>query len=346
MKRSYVSAEKFILSREFFGMKLGLENISQFLASIGSPQTKYETIHVAGTNGKGSSAAMLASILQAAGYKTGLFTSPHLVTLRERVRVNGRMISKPSLTAFVDRYRKELSRRKLSFFEVVTALALYYFERTRVDIAVIETGLGGRLDATNVLFPRLTITTDIGFDHVEILGFTLGKIAGEKAGIIKRSVPHLIGLIAPEAEAVITERCRKLRAPLHRLEQKNFVARPETGKLDFKWNGYRLHNLSPSLIGPHQIRNSALVVKAASILNETGLRIPREAVRKGLSHTQWPGRFQVIEQRGQPTLVLDVCHNVSGVRALVDSFKIRFPGRRACIITGFVKRKSHQLIFN
>ncbi|HWR83019.1 MAG TPA: Mur ligase family protein, partial [Candidatus Deferrimicrobium sp.] len=194
-KHTYRQAERFLLSREFFGMKLGLENITRFLDFIGSPQRAYPTIHIAGTNGKGSVAAMLDAILRAAGYKCGLYTSPHLVDMRERIRVNGRKIPAPSVAAFVDRHRPELTKRKLSFFEVMTALALEHFEKTRVDVAVIETGLGGRLDATNVLAPLLTIVTDISHDHMDILGASLTKIAREKAGIIKPSTPHLVGLL-------------------------------------------------------------------------------------------------------------------------------------------------------
>ncbi|MCK4606028.1 MAG: bifunctional folylpolyglutamate synthase/dihydrofolate synthase [candidate division Zixibacteria bacterium] len=346
MKHTYVSAEKFILSREFFGMKLGLENITRFLLSIGSPQTEYDTIHVAGTNGKGSTAAMLATILRSAGYKTGLFTSPHLVSLRERIRVNGRIIPRRSVTAFVDRHRRELTKRKLSFFEVITAMALAFFQRSAVDLAVIETGLGGRLDASNVLRPLLTITTDISLDHTEILGHSLGKIAREKAGIIKKSTPHLIGLLPNEAERVIRERCQVVGAPLRRLSRNNFAADALRNRLDFTWNGYRLKGLSPSLIGGHQLQNAALAVRAVSILSKSGLRVPGRAVREGLSATNWPGRFQVIRRRGRPTVVLDVCHNESGVRALIDSFKTSFPHRRAYVIVGFVKRKSHQAMID
>lgn len=176
MKHNYVSAERFILSREFFGMKLGLENIGQFLRDVGSPQDRFQSIHIGGTNGKGSTATMLASVLQEAGYRTGLFTSPHLVTLRERVRVNGEMIPKRSVTAFIDRHRRELTRRKISYFELVTAMAFDHFARQGVEVAVVEVGLGGRLDATNVLQPLLTVTTDVDFDHVEILGSSLARI--------------------------------------------------------------------------------------------------------------------------------------------------------------------------
>ncbi len=342
MRHTYVSAEKFILSREFYGMKLGLENITRFLSSIGSPQTAYDTIHVAGTNGKGSTAAMLASILRAAGYKTGLFTSPHLVSLRERVRVNGRMIPRRSVTAFVDRHRSELTKRKLSFFEVITAMALAFFQRSAVGLAVIETGLGGRLDASNVLRPLLTITTDISLDHTEILGHSLEEIAHEKAGIIKKSAPHLIGLLPDEAERVIRKRCQAVGTPLRRLCRNDFATDTLRNRLDFTWNGYRLNGLSPSLLGGHQLQNAALAVRAVSILNESGLCASGRAIREGLSATDWPGRFQIIRRQRQPTVVLDVCHNESGVRALVDSFKTSFPERRAYVIVGFVKRKPHQ----
>jgi len=346
LKHNYVSAERFILSREFFGMKLGLENISQFLDAIGAPQFSYPTIHLAGTNGKGSTASMIASVLQYAGYKTGLFTSPHLVSLRERIRVNGRLIPRPSVTAFVDRYRRELDRRKLSFFEVITAMALYYFRQAGVDIAVIETGLGGRLDATNVLAPLLTITTDISRDHVEILGYSLKKIAFEKAGIIKPATPHLIGLLPPEAEEVMRRRCRLLGTRLHKLSRSNFVAHSDCGRLDFTWNGCHLTKVEPSLYGPHQLSNAALALKSLVIIDALGVKVSRSAMRTGLRTVDWPGRFQIVRHRGQPTIILDVCHNAGGVAAFVDAFKRRFGDRRAHVVTGFVRRKPHQEMFN
>jgi dihydrofolate synthase/folylpolyglutamate synthase len=343
---SYASAERFLLSREFFGMKLGLENITSFLESIGTPQQHYHTIHLAGTNGKGSCAAMLDSILRSHGYKTGLFTSPHLVNFRERVRVNGRMIPKPSLVRFVDQHRKELTRRKLSFFETVTAMALQYFARTAVDVAVIETGLGGRLDATNVLSPLLTMTTDISRDHVEILGSTLPKIAVEKAGIIKPGVPHLVAALPRPAERVIARRCDQLSAPLHRLTAPDYLAHNRDMTLDFNCNGYTVSGLKCSLFGEHQLKNAALVLKALTILKERGLKVSTGDLKNGLGRVKWPGRFQIVLCKGRPTLVLDVCHNEGGVRAFVDAFKARFPNRRAAVLTGLVKRKEHQRIFD
>lgn len=345
-RHSYASAEKFLLSREFFGMKLGLENITAFLDQIGTPQQRYHTIHLAGTNGKGSCAAMLDSILRSHGYKTGLFTSPHLVEFRERVRVNGRMIPRPSLVRFVDRYRSELTRRKLSFFETVAAMALEYFAYTSVDVAVIETGLGGRLDATNVLSPLLTMTTDISRDHVEILGMSLSKIAREKAGIIKPGVPHLIAALPKSAENVMSRRCQEISAPLYALTPEDYVAsRPEM-VLDFNSNGYALSGLKCSLFGEHQLRNAALVLKALTILEDQGLPVSSTELRAGLGNVKWPGRFQTLIRKGRPALVLDVCHNAGGVRAFVEAFKARFPHRKAAILTGFVKRKEHQKIFD
>ena len=345
-RHSYEAAERFILSREFFGMKLGLENITEFLDTIGSPQNDYGTIHLAGTNGKGSTANMLAAILSAQGYKTGLFTSPHLVSLRERVRVDGRMIPRPSVAAFLDRHRKELTRRKLSFFEVVTAMALEYFSRCGVDAAVIETGLGGRLDATNVLQPWLTLTTDISRDHLEILGTTERKIAREKAGIIKPGVPHLAGILPPVADKVIADRCRRLKAPLYRLNAGDFVPDDVRNRLDFHHNGWSVRRVQPGLSGPHQLRNAALALKAVAVLNGEGVRISKRAVYEGLKSVAWPGRFQVVTRRFRPTLVFDVGHNAGGVAAFAETFRTRFPGRRAKVLTGFVKRKEHQKMFD
>jgi len=281
-KHTFEAAEKFILSREFFGMKLGLENITEFLNQLGSPQYNYHTIHISGTNGKGSTAAMLASVLQEHGYKTGLFTSPHLISLRERIQINGRIIPKPSVCSFIDRNRKLLAKKKLSFFELITAMALEYFSKCKVDIAIIETGLGGRLDASNVLNPLLTITTDISYDHVEILGQTLAKIANEKAGIIKPKTPHLIGLLPSQAVKVFENRCDNMNSTLIKLSEKDFKFNLSKMTCDFKSNGLQITNFKPALLGIHQLRNSTLTLKALSVLPHFGYKIKKRAVVKGL----------------------------------------------------------------
>jgi len=345
-KHSYLSAEKFIFSREFFGMKLGLENISSFLETLGSPQLKYKTIHIAGTNGKGSTAAMLDSILRAAGYRTGLFTSPHLVSMRERIRVDGKSIKKRSVASFIDRHRPALTKRKLSFFELFTAMALEQFARRKVDIAVMETGLGGRLDATNVLSPTLTLTTDISRDHVEILGRTIKKIAWEKAGIIKPGVPHLIGRLLPEAVEVFRRECRLRKAPLEKLSKSDYRIDAKKMQIHFRSNGMTNNNICPALYGYHQLLNAALVVKATSILRKSGLHITAREISQGISNTDWPGRFQILTMKNRPVHLLDVAHNLSGIKAFVQSFKRCFPARKGAIVTGFVKRKEHQKIFD
>ena len=343
-KISYKSAERFLLSREFFGMKLGLENITEFLRSIKNPQNNYLTIHISGTNGKGSTAAMLAAVLQVQGYKTGLFTSPHLVDFKERIKVNGKKILRKSLVSFVRRYKRELIKRKLSFFETVTALALDYFKKCKVEIAVIETGLGGRLDATNVLNPALTITTEIALDHIDILGKTIRKISMEKAGIIKPGKPHLIGELHEEAEEVMNNKCATLKAPFYKLQSKDYCISKDSKSLSFNDGELQISNIVPSLEGVHQSRNAALVIKAVSVLRQNGIYLTEKAIREGLSSTYWPARFQVQFRKNSPTVILDVAHNSNGVRAFVDSFKLRFPGKKTRLIAGFVKGKNHEEI--
>ncbi len=333
-----------MLSREFFGMKLGLENITEFLQSIKNPQNKYLTIHISGTNGKGSTAAMLAAVFQAQGYKTGLFTSPHLVDFKERIKVNGKKILRQSLVSFVRRYKKELIKRKLSFFETVTALALEYFKKCKVEIAVIETGLGGRLDATNVLNPALTITTEIALDHIDILGKTIRKISKEKAGIIKQGQPHLIGELHKEAVEVMNSKCAILKAPLYKLLRKDYCLSKDNRSLSFNDGKLQISNISPSLEGVHQSRNAALVIKAVSVLRQNKIFLTKKAIREGLASTYWPARFQVITHKNSSTVIFDVAHNSSGVRAFVDSFKLRFPAKKTRVIAGFVKDKNHEEI--
>jgi dihydrofolate synthase/folylpolyglutamate synthase len=345
-RHDYASAERFLLSREFFGLKLGLENITEFLHSIGAPQQRYPTIHIAGTNGKGSVAAMLAYVMRTQGHKTGLFTSPHLVSFRERVQVDGRPIPGRSLVSFVDRHRPELVRRKLSFFEVVTAMAFEHFARVGADIAIIETGLGGRFDATNVLTPLVTITTDISRDHMEILGNTLPKIAFEKAGIIKTGVPHVSGFLPESAEKVIRRACRERGAPYHRLLSKEFQPFVHEMKLGFASNGFSIAPFQPGLYGEHQLRNCAVALKALSVLRQNGWPVSMRAIRNGLANTRWPGRFQIIRRPNQPDLLFDVGHNAGGIAAFVKAFQNHYPGRKAHVITGFVKRKEHQKMFD
>lgn len=339
-KGGYSSALNFIMRRELFGMKLGLDNISKFLARIGTPQNNFRSVHIAGTNGKGSTAAFIESILRQAGYKTGIFTSPHLVDYRERIRVNGEQIEKRFITSFVRKYRNLISRNKVTFFETCTALAFCYFASKKVDIAIVETGLGGRLDATNTLTPVLSIITDISFDHTNILGDTLKEIAYEKAGIIKENAPVLLGLMKPEPRAEIRRICRERGASMSYLKKSHFSRDVHPFRFAYHHNSWHLDNLQSPLPGNHQINNAAVAIYAVELLGSLGLPDGKRYIRGGLKRTYWPGRFQTIKGRGKPTVILDVGHNPAGIKAMVDCFKLLNPGKKAYIVVGFVRNKN------
>jgi dihydrofolate synthase/folylpolyglutamate synthase len=336
----YNSALKFIFDREHFGIKLGLENISRFLNKVGNPHNNYLSIHIAGTNGKGSTAVDIESILHRAGYKTGLFTSPHLVDFRERIRINGKKISKNYITAFIDKHKYLIARNKITFFEVCTALAFCCFSDNKVDVAIVETGLGGRLDATNTLSPALSIITDISFDHTNILGNTLKKIAYEKAGIIKKNKPVLLGLIKPEPRNEIGRIAKKRKAPIIFLKRSDFTSNGFPYKFDYNRENLRMKRLQSSLPGNHQIRNAALSIRAVEFLGNDGFKIGKRSIRHGLKTVQWPGRFQTIKKTGKPTIILDVGHNPAGVRSMIDCFKETYPDRKADVVIGFVRNKN------
>ncbi len=287
---------------------------------------------------------MLARVLSAAGYRCGMYTSPHLVTLRERVRVDGRPIPERSVTAFVNRHRSEMARRKLSFFEVMTAMAFEHFSRRQVDIAVIEVGLGGRLDATNVLTPELTMTTDISYDHVEILGPTLKHIAREKAGIIKPGVPHLMAPLPSEAASVVRDTVRQRKASLVAVTPKQLSVDLVANRVGWSPNGVRPQTYRSSLLGKHQLRNAGLAIAALETLRSRGWKIPMASIREGLASIDWPGRFQIIDRPEGP-IVLDVGHNPGGSAAFAETWRRRFGlTPTGLLILGLVKRKDHQRI--
>jgi len=336
----YRAALRFIMDREHFGIKLGLENIGNFLTAIDNPQYRYPSIHIAGTNGKGSTAAYLDSMLRQGGYRTGIFTSPHLCDFRERIRVDGTQISRRFITDFVERHRRRIVVSKITFFELCTALAFSFFAYKKVDIAVVEVGLGGRLDATSTLRPILTIITDISFDHTNILGRTLRKIAYEKAGIIKAGIPVLTGIMKREAAEEIGRVGRRRGAPVIRLKRSHFARNGTAFRFDFVDDGCRLDNLQSSLPGRHQILNAALSIKAAGLLDSLGFHLSPGQIRSGIAQTDWPGRFQILKMRGGPEIILDVGHNPAGVRAIAACFREMYPGRKAHMVVGFVRDKN------
>ncbi len=300
-----------------FGVKLGLENIQKFLKSIGNPQSKLKTIHVAGSNGKGSTSSFIASILMENGYKVGLYTSPHFVKFNERISVDGKYISDDFIAKFIDRHQKLIDEYQLTFFEVTTAMAFEYFIFSEVDYAVIETGLGGRLDATNVLNPLACVVTSISLEHTAILGDKLEQIAFEKGEIIKSGTKTFVGLLPEEAIKVIEKKCTVVKSPLFCLEeyiiQKNDHIDLYTEELEFdEWE--------VPLIGKHQKYNAALaslcVIKSFDIDDPA---VITRGIKNVVKNTKLQGRYEIINDK--PRLILDSAHNPEGISCLINQFE-------------------------
>lgn len=328
---TYARAIDFLFHLEHGSVKLGLERIASAVAARRHPERRYPTIHVAGTNGKGSTCALLAAILESAGERTGLLTSPHLTDFCERIRVGGRMVSRREVADLTEELRPLILDLKLSFFEASTLLAFEIFARRRVDCAVIEVGMGGRLDATNVVAPELTIVTGIDYDHVQSLGRTLPAIAREKAGILKSGVPLLLGPCSRSVEGVFRRRAEELGVPLERVSD-----RVRAGGIDPLPAGTRFEWLrrdgatgrhSIRLRGVHQVANALLAAEAARELARLGLRrraraLSEEAIRSGLARGRWPGRCETLPRRpGEPPVVIDVAHNRQGARVLRETWE-------------------------
>jgi dihydrofolate synthase / folylpolyglutamate synthase len=326
-----------------------LKEFERFLARLDDPHRRLKTVVVAGTKGKGSTAAMIASIAQAAGLRAGLYTSPHLCSIRERIRVDGEMISEEVFAALVFELMPHLEaagmagvRRYRTFFEILTAMALVHFQRMHVDLAVLEVGLGGRLDATNVTTPLASVITSISFDHTEVLGDTIPKIAREKAGIIK---PYGLAVVAPqqpEALTVIREVCAAQNARLFDVA-KEWRWQP----LSYGWEGsvFDLHGAARSypaleipLPGPHQLLNAATAVATAELLQAQGLPISVDAIRVGVKQVQWEGRLETVSR--QPWIVLDGAHNRDSARCLREALLTCFQYRRLILVLGISANKN------
>lgn len=327
--------------------KPGLERIASFCQHIGNPQRNYYTIHVAGTNGKGSVSHMLASILREAGYRTGLFTSPHLTDFRERIRVDGEMIPKQKVVNFVDKHQDKMKELDLSFFEMTAAMAFDYFDQSDVEVAVIETGLGGRLDATNLITPILSIVTNVSFDHTEFLGDTIEKIAAEKAGIIKKSIPVIVGQHSEAYDKVFAERAAELNSRIIFAEDEwrlNGVEHFDDDNQHFsltRMRDDRGYELDIDLLGDYQRHNIVTVCAAADYLAEhTPLTISRRALREGLqvaaASTGLAGRWQVLSR--EPYTVCDTGHNADGIRFVAEQLA-NLECDRLYAVMGFAREK-------
>jgi dihydrofolate synthase/folylpolyglutamate synthase len=319
---SYRSAIDFLFGLETSAIKLGLGRTVDLLRAVGNPEAAFPSVHIAGTNGKGSVACFLNSILVHSGKKTGLFTSPHLVDYRERIRVDGSSIPPAAVSSLASEIAPHVRRIGASYFEATTALAFEHFRRERVEAAVVEVGMGGRLDSTNVIRPILSCITTIDFDHEQYLGKTLAKIAGEKAGIIKERVPLVCGHMPQSARRSILRVAAACGSEVFETGTHTVVKPLELGLGGsiFEYRGLAgPRRLEIGLAGSHQITNAAIAVLAAEVLGRAGYGITDRAISEGLRRARWPGRLQVLKKK--PLIVCDGAHNVSGARALARAIK-------------------------
>ncbi|MBE9483619.1 MAG: bifunctional folylpolyglutamate synthase/dihydrofolate synthase [Bacteroidetes bacterium] len=303
--------------------KADLSNTFKLCKLLGNPENAFRSVHVAGTNGKGSVSHMIASVLQEAGYKTGLYTSPHLKDFRERIRINGVMIPEEKVVEFIAKHKQGFTGIGLSFFEMTVGMAFDYFRKEKVDIAVVETGMGGRLDSTNVLTPLLSVITNIGYDHTQFLGDTLKKIAGEKAAIIKAGIPAIIGETQEEVKDVFIDRAKETGSPLSFADQGNYPG------------------IEPCLAGEWQKRNLKTALAAIIALGKTGFNISEDQIRSGientLSNTGLLGRWQILQNK--PLAICDIGHNRDGVREVLKMID-QTPHQTLHFVLGLVADKN------
>ncbi len=327
-----------------FGIKLGLETIETILSNVGNPHRTYQSIHIAGTNGKGSVATMLSTILIAAGYRVGKYTSPHLEKFNERICINNEPVDDDAVISSHAKINAiENLKRPPTFFEFTTAMALYEFSRRKVDWAIIETGMGGRLDATNTVLPAISIITNISLEHKRYLGKTIAAIASEKAGIIKPEIPVITGVTQKNARAHIFQYAKINKAPVY-MKGRDFRSRRATDET-FTYYGIS-HNwphLKLSLSGAHQVDNAALVLAACEILESANqLKTSYEAIRCGLEKSSWPGRLEVVSD--SPHLILDGAHNLMAARVLARHLGKHYKGRDITLVVGVLDDKPSESI--
>lgn len=336
MAIAYNDAVQYLYSLQKHGIKLGLDNTKRLLSLLDNPQNSFKAVHIAGTNGKGSTSAMIASVLRTAGLRVGLFTSPHMVSFTERIRVNDEEIGEREVVELTEELREVVINAQDSdadaqhpflptFFEFVTAMGFLYFRRKGVEWAVIETGMGGRLDATNVIVPEVSLITRVGYDHREFLGETLKEIAGEKAGIIKQGIPVVCSAQEAEVMEVIRQKTAERGAELY-AHEKDFFSRPKRMGMHgnaFDYEGKEtLEDLWVPLCGSHQIENAAVAIKAVELIGEKE-DVPFRFVREGLARTQWGGRLELVRADGCDFLI-DGAHNPAASERLADALRQLF----------------------
>ncbi|MBR4849139.1 MAG: bifunctional folylpolyglutamate synthase/dihydrofolate synthase [Bacteroidaceae bacterium] len=320
--------------------KEGLSTTIKLDDHLDNPHRKFRTIHIAGTNGKGSTSHTLAAILQESGYKVGLYTSPHLIDFRERMRVNGKPASKEYVIEFVEKHRLFFEPLQPSFFELTTAMAFNYFAEQQVDVAIIEVGLGGRLDCTNIITPELCVITNISLDHTQFLGSTLQEIASEKAGIIKSGIPVVIGETTPETKEVFAQKAKECKAPITFAEEEALLTSSTPTENGYEYESATFGKFTGELGGDYQQKNTNTLLSAINILREKGFVITEESLRKGFTNvctlTGFMGRWQRIQE--MPRVVCDAGHNIGGIKYITEQLA-RVECKALRIVFGMVNDK-------
>lgn len=328
----------YVASLNIDDMRFRLSAVSELLARLGNPQKCFKTILIAGTNGKGSTAAMTASMLRSAGYRTGLYTSPHLIDVRERIAVDGKEISRKNFSRIIASVKNKILR-PVTYFEVLTAGALLYFQQSNVDIAVLEVGLGGRLDATNVCRPLVSVITNIGFDHMAYLGNNLESIAGEKAGIIKYRGVCITAAKQKKVVELFSDICRRRKARLYLLGRDMKIGKKKDGSVFYRGLTRNMPDIKIPLIGRHQLDNAALALAATEIIGKKGFPVDVTAAGRGLKNTIWKARLEVLNT--EPLLVVDGAHNPAGMEVLRRALAEDFIYRRLILIFSALADKDY-----
>ncbi len=339
-KDTYNRCLKTMYGLRRFGIILGLETIQSILDGLGKPHKDYACIHVAGTNGKGSVAAALSSILFESGYNVGLYTSPHLVRFNERICINNRQISNNEIVKSYQAIKRvHHGDRSPTFFEFSTAMALYAFSRHPVDWAVIETGMGGRFDATNIIQPAISIITNVSLEHRDYLGNTLVEIAREKAGIIKQATPVVTAVKQNQVRSVVQQIARKKSAPLFMLGKDFKVRQNQSGQFSYSGIENNWYPLQTPLLGRYQVQNAALALAACELLIKDKAAISRESIQQGLANTRWPGRLEIVSDN--PLVILDGAHNLIAARNLGKYITENLARRHITLVIGILDDKPY-----
>jgi dihydrofolate synthase / folylpolyglutamate synthase len=344
LEEKYNETISFLYSLERFGILLGLDNITSLLEQLGNPQKSFPVVHVAGSNGKGSTSAFIFGALREAGYKTALYTSPHLNDFRERIKVNGSLVPKEAIVESVEKIRRIYDPERTTFFEFTTAVAFDFMARANPDIAVIEVGLGGRLDATNTVDPLVTLITDISREHEDYLGTGIAAVAGEKAGIIKPGIPLITGAGRSEARRVILETARKASAAVREFGRQFSAKKTGANVFNYRSDKLALADVSLTMPGSHQMKNAALAIAVVEELRDQGYKISETAIRAGIQNTVFPGRFEIL--RRQPDVIIDGAHTPEGMRLLKSAFKRLYPGTKSLLLLGMLQDKNYEALLD